>query len=153
MPRGGAGNPHWRADVNAAVVFAATDNRPGAVLFHNFDDAVAVRGHFYFSLCLCQFLIPCDIREHQVRIGVFVIYGQQSAIAVFRPGGQWEKADIVAVISELFCLGSGRLVHCIEWRCAGLDRIAPAKKHFGVISRCDMMGGVINMGRFGKAKR
>ena len=152
MAGGGPGNPHRRADVNTAVVFAVTDNRPGAVLFHDFDDAVAMRGHFDFGLCLCQFLIGCDVREHEMLIGVFVIDGQQSAIAVCRSGGQWQITDIVAVISKLFCLGRGRLVHRIECRCAGFDRVAPAQKHFGVVSRRDMMGRVIDVGRFGKAK-
>ena len=77
-----------------------------------------------------------DAREHQMRVGVFVVDHQQAMLgrAVDR-----DIADIVVVVAELLCLGLGRLLGRIEVRRIGKQRIAPAQQHVGVVARRHMM--------------
>ncbi len=143
---GRAGNFHGRVGSDTAIVFAVGDDLPLAAGLADFDDGAAMRRHFDIHLLLAErALLDLAIhdldeaREHQVRVGVFVVDDEQAVLA-----RTFERnvADIVVVVAELLALRIGGLFGRIEFRRAGQDGIAPAQQDIGVITFGHVVAGI-----------
>lgn len=85
---GRAGNFHGSVGSDTAIVFAVGDDLPLAAGLADFDDGAAMGRHFDIHLLLAErALLDLAIhdldeaREHQVRVGVFVIDDEQAVLA------------------------------------------------------------------------
>jgi len=80
-----------------------------------------------------------EAREHQVRVGVFVVDHQQAMVggAIAR-----NEADVIVVVAELLGLGLRSLVGRVKLGRIGEERITPPQQHVGVIAFSHVMVGV-----------
>ena len=76
-------------------------------------------------------VLPDQVREHDLFVGVFVIDAEQPAVAaVF----QREERDVIVVVAELLELRCGALLKRVERGRVGEQRIAPSEQNVGAIA-------------------
>jgi len=155
MARRGAGDRNLGEAVDAAVIFAVLDVRPGAVRLLDLDDCVAPGRLHGADLVLRRLgggIVLGQARPHDVRIGILIVDAQQPVLAVARADGQRQVADEVAIVAELLGLAVRTDGGGIERHVPG-DRVAPPDQHVGVVAGRHVVSLVVDARQFRKVQR